>query len=484
MIKKIVEKYRTTPSILKASFFFILCGVLKDAVDIIATPIFTRLLTTEEYGLFSVYNSYYQIIRIVVSLYIFSDGYDVGLSRFSEDMEGFTSSMQGLAFALFSGWLAICWGLRNSLTLWTGLSTNLILLMLLQTLFTTPLNCWQHKKRYQYDYRVVTVIITIYLLLQPLLGMLLIKLNPGRWNNGLLRIYAGVGVQVLFGLIICIAQFIKKPIFYDNKYWKFAIMTNIPLLPHYLSQIMLNHSDRLMIDLFVGKAQTAIYTIGHAAAFTLFAFTSNLNATFVPWLYKRLKSGQVEGVKKVVEILITIAAVSSIMLILIAPEAIKILGGSKYADSIWVVPPLTYGVFLIFVYSIMADFELFYGKNHYILVSSVVGTVANILLNYWLIPKRGYIVAGYTTVVGYILMCFNHYYFLRKTCIEKHITLVEVIPVKFMLMLAGVLCIICNTLGLLYPNILIRYAILCSILVLAFINRDRLFGLYRNLKRK
>ena len=73
------EKYNNLPAAVKASVLFVFCGILKDAIDFIVTPIFSRILEQEEYGLFNVYNSWYQIFHIAVSLYIFSDGFVVGL---------------------------------------------------------------------------------------------------------------------------------------------------------------------------------------------------------------------------------------------------------------------------------------------------------------------------------------------------------------------------------------------------------------------
>ena len=164
--RKLIRKYRSLPVQIKASLFFVLTGALKDAVDLISTPIFTRMLTTDEYGLFSVYNSWYQIIRIIVSLYIFSDGFNVGMARFGDDKESFVSSQQGLMTVMFLFWVSVYLLYRTWWDRFFGMQSIFILLMLIQVMFTTAFNCWQNKKKYSYDYKSLTVVMFFYTILQ------------------------------------------------------------------------------------------------------------------------------------------------------------------------------------------------------------------------------------------------------------------------------------------------------------------------------
>ena len=46
---KFLQKYRNM-SVQVGSFWFLICSFLQKGISSITTPIFTRLLTTEEYG--------------------------------------------------------------------------------------------------------------------------------------------------------------------------------------------------------------------------------------------------------------------------------------------------------------------------------------------------------------------------------------------------------------------------------------------------
>ncbi len=478
------ERIKNLPPAVKASILFVFCGILKDAIDFIVTPIFSRLLSQEDYGLFNVYNSWYQIFRIAVSLYIFSDGYIVGLSKFENKREQFTSSQQGLILVLSLPWMliyAVNYKTWNSLL---KMNTSLVILMIAQIVFTTSLNLWLQKKKYIYDYRAYVPVSIVYSLLQPLLGILLIYLNDGTYNNGEIRIYSGVGVQIIFGFILMIVQFVQSPKFASKEYWKFSLSTNTVLVPYYFSQILLNHSDKLMIDRFVGKAQTAIYSIAHSAAFTLLVVSSSLNSTFTPWLYGKLKKNETDGTKKLTTSLILLVAVCSLIIFLMTPELMMVLGDEKYTEGKWIVPPLTFGVFIMFIYTLFADVELFYSGNKQVTVASVLGAGANILLNYLFIPKIGYLVAGYTTIVGYVIMCICHYIFLRIICHKQNIRPETLFDIRVILLVTVILGALLAGIMCLYQLILIRYIILLGVAVILFIKRNLIIKLISGIRKK
>ena len=323
MIQKLIERYKSLPIPVKASFFFVFCGLFKDAVDIITTPIFTRLLTTEEFGLFGVYNSWYQILRIFVTLSLFSDIFNVGMARFGEDSERFTSSQQGLLTALFFLWCIIIIPVYKKIISFTGLQIQLIFIMMVQTYFTSFYAIWFQKKKYVYSYKLLTAVTLIYTLIQPIVGIICIKINSFGYDNGLMRIYTGVGVQILFGAIFLFIQFNNNRTLFVKEYWLFSLRNSIPLLPHYLSQVSLNQTDKLMINAFVGRSATAIYSVAHSAAFVIQVVTVYLNETFVPWMYEKLKRKKYDGINKAITGLVALISAVVFSLVLVAPEAMR-----------------------------------------------------------------------------------------------------------------------------------------------------------------
>ena len=71
MIKLLKEKYGKISIPVKASLWFVICSILQKGIALITVPVFTRLMTTEQYGFFSTYTSWYSIILVFTSLNLY-----------------------------------------------------------------------------------------------------------------------------------------------------------------------------------------------------------------------------------------------------------------------------------------------------------------------------------------------------------------------------------------------------------------------------
>jgi O-antigen/teichoic acid export membrane protein len=95
-LKCLKQKYSSLSEPVKASIWYMVCNILNKGMALISTPIFTRILTEEQYGIFSIFRSWYSILIIFTSLNIFLGGYTKGLLIFKNDWKAFTSSLLSL----------------------------------------------------------------------------------------------------------------------------------------------------------------------------------------------------------------------------------------------------------------------------------------------------------------------------------------------------------------------------------------------------
>ncbi|MTV96675.1 oligosaccharide flippase family protein, partial [Streptococcus pneumoniae] len=106
-MKKILNKYYSLSNPVKASIWFTICNVLQKGISMITVPIFTRLLTTEQYGVYSVYQSWYSIIGVFATLNLYYGVFNNGMVKYEKDKNAFTSSMQGLTTTVTAIFLVI-----------------------------------------------------------------------------------------------------------------------------------------------------------------------------------------------------------------------------------------------------------------------------------------------------------------------------------------------------------------------------------------
>ena len=117
------------------------------------------------------------------------------------------------------------------------------------------------------------------------------------------------------------------------------------------------------------------------------------------------------------------------------------------------------------------------------MVGSVVAAIANIVLNFLLIPCFGYIAAAYTTLVCYMLLAIVHYLFMSKIC-KENLKVKSVYNDK-MFLLITVCFLICMALAMcLYNFVVLRYAILVIAFIVLVIKRDFVINLVKNIKKK
>ena len=87
-IAAFLQKYRSLSAPVKASVWALFCSVFQSAASLVTTPIFTRLLTQEEFGIYSQYSSWLAILSILVTLNLYSETYIKGLSDHEDEEDG------------------------------------------------------------------------------------------------------------------------------------------------------------------------------------------------------------------------------------------------------------------------------------------------------------------------------------------------------------------------------------------------------------
>jgi O-antigen/teichoic acid export membrane protein len=176
-------------------------------------------------------------------------------------------------------------------------------------------------------------------------------------------------------------------------------------------------------------------------------------------------------------------AIISIGLVLVAPEIIWILGGDKYAEGIWVVAPVSASIYFQFLYAMYGNIEFYYEENLFIMFASIGAAGLNIVLNYIFIKLYGFVAAGYTTLVCYVLYAFFHYKF-SSYVLKKHTGgMKHLYNDKFVLLCAVAVIVLSLLLMSLYNYPVIRYLVVAGILVAMFICRKRIKNILQKIRK-
>lgn len=470
-MSSVLKKYRSLPQIAKASFWFLICSVLQKGISVITTPIFTRLMTSSEYGVYNVFSSWENILAIFITLNLSYGVYTQGVVKFDKEKKEFSSSMQGLTIFLVILWLIIYIPFRKIFNNLLNMNTTYMLLMTLTIWISAIFGFWSSNQRVNYNYKLLVIITLLASIMNPIISIFFMNFMSDKVLSRIL----GIAISyIIFYVWMFFQQVIEGKKFYSKKYWKYALKFNIPLIPHYLSQTILSSSDRIMIGRIEGEDAAGIYSLAYSISLIMTLFNNALGQTIGPWIYKNIKAKRTNEITRIAyPSLIGIACIN-IVLIAFAPEIVAIFAPKEYYNSIWVIPPVAMSVYFMFAYDLFAKFEFYYEKTNFISMATAIVAIINIITNFIFIRLFGFVAAGYTTLVCYILYVIFHYYFMCKICKDNHIDnpydLRKLIKITGCFMLGGFSFLV------LYNYVILRYFIIGTIGILVVLKRKWIFS--------
>lgn len=480
MATKILNKYNGMSIQLKTVFWFTIVGFLQKGISVITTPVFTRILDTEQYGMFSVYSAWSEVLLIIVTLYLHMAVINNAFMKTGQSKELVVSSFQGLSLVTSVIALIVYLLFNDYIVKIIGLPSVIVTCMFISFIFIPPFQYWIMYKRYQYDYKKMAAASIAIAVATPLCSMVLIFLTDE--YKGEARIIGKILVLCIVGIVFMIINWRKDKTFYNGELWKYALVFNIPLIPHFLSETILNQSDRIMINMYCGSSDAGIYNLSYTTASLAMIFSSAINAALVPWQYQKLKDEKYKDLAKPTYlILICLGLVSSLM-IMFAPEIIMILAGKEYSAAVTLIPTLAGSVFFNYLYQTLARVEMYYGKRIYTVIGTLVASAVNIILNIIFIPKFGFIAAGYTTLAAHILLCVMHYIMYRKVC-KDYINNTKIYSLKLLLLISAAVLLIAFLMTLLYSNMILRITIILFLFAVFIIKRKNIVDYWTKLKK-
>ena len=457
----------------KAGTWYVVSSVAIKAVGIITTPIFSRMLTTSEYGIVNTFTAWQSMLQPLFTLEL---TFSVGRAKtdFPGKLDEYMGSIQLLSFACSVFFAIIGFFNLDLLANLLGAGKLEATLLIIVLIFQPAILFFQNSCKYRYKYKqniLITIIITLGAVIISLLLMLIRK------KDFVLCRIIGIIAPIIFLSIFIWIYNIKRGILrYNKSYWKYGLLLSIPLIFNSVSAYILSVSDRAFITSMCGTDNTGIYGLTYSYAVLLTVITSAIIEGWLPWFHDMYFQ---EKYKEISNNSIPIAIFGCFLglgTISIAPEAILLLGGYKYINGVYCVLPIVIGILCQFLYNFYVNIELHLKKTHFVAIGSAGAAITNVVLNFIFIPKFGYVAAAYTTLVSYFLLLIGHFLITRFVF---HIKLYNTVFMFGSLLLSFAVGLL---LVYLYNYNLIRYICIfagfCSFLY--FCKR---FNLYRLLKR-
>lgn len=399
--------------VVKAGVGYTIGNILIRGIGFISIPIFTRLMSTGDYGLYNTYAAYESIVYLIIGLALNSSVKSAKL-MFQEKFDEYMSSIVTLVLVNAGVWLVIANILYPLLSGYAREYNRLLLnVLVVHSCASALLVIYNAAVSVRFQYKDYLKLAMLNSVGGVVLSIVLIKcIFTNETYIG--RIF-GVVSAVAFTAILILFYFFKKarPRL-TKEYLKFGLTYSLPVIPHGVAQVLLAQFDRIMIKSMVGTSEAGIYSFTGNISSIMKVITSSIETAWSPWFFEEYNKGNKNKIFRVTHLLIMGFALFTSGVMLCMPEVLKILAPSAYWDGIKLVVPMALDVFCTFLYTVYVQIEYYYKKTHYLMMGTMMAAIINVILNSLMIPQYGYVAAAYTTLFSYVCYFWFHYFICLK----------------------------------------------------------------------
>lgn len=460
--------------IIKSTVWYLFCTFITQAIGFLTAPVFVRLLTKEEYGLYNNFFSWASVFTVLVGM-----GIHATLNRARFDFEGqiesyvFTMILMCLSInAVF--YILVATFARDFWSGFLNINKEHLGIVFLIPLYSTIMSLFQVLQQIRYKYKLnvlVTSITSILSLIFSFIGIAIMEDN-----------LTGRIIGQIFPFVICSGvlffYYCRKSEHVSVEYIKYGLTIALPFIPHLLSIQIMGSIDKLMITHYCGAEKNALYSIAFNCATIISFLWTAMNNSYSPWLGECLKNKKYESIKAFHYKYIFVFVGLACGLLLIVPELVYFVGGSGYLQSIYIIPPLILSVSFQFLYSMYVNIEQYEKKTKGMAIGTCISALVDVVLNYLFIPRFGYWIAAYTTMISYIILFIFHYLLVRKIKLHKVYNTAYIFGLMFFLLLFGFFMLfVYQIMWLRYIIIVIYAGVFCMYVIR---NRKEIISIIKN----
>lgn len=379
-------------------------NIFVKAFQFFLVPVYTAVLSTEEYGISGVLSSFTSVVGILMTLSIGSANLRMYTDYKNEPEKARRFFGSIYLFCVLFGTISVSllFLFRDLLTHWflgdidffplAALALASLWLGNFSGQYSSMLNAMQEAK----ESAAINVVAFLANILLNILFVVVMDLKL----NGIYYSSLIVGVCRCFYGLYRIHR--RKLVTWciDWGMIKQSLKYSIPLIPHSLSSTISQYLSKLIIGNTHSLATVGIYSLAGQFGHIIDTVQSAVHSAYLPWFFELRKENSPESVKKVRQLLPVLLDIYSTFFLGIALfsfEAVYIMADEAYHGA-WTLVAIFVCIYAIKTPYYFYSAFLFYAKEktRFIFLASISSNMANIIASSLLIPIWGM----YGSVVG------------------------------------------------------------------------------------
>lgn len=444
---------------LKAGFWYVFSSFVVKALGFITTPIFARLMDKADYGEFSNFASWLATLGIITGAELYNT-----LSRayydFKEDFDGYASTVTILGAMFTAAMYLVFLFFGDAILQIVTIPPQYVHLLFVMLLFQAVKQVFMARERTLYRYKTVAAMSFANLLIPTLVAVALVVIMPEA-DRLASRLYGFYVPSAIIGAC-CGLPILLRGRSFKLSYCKYALALSLPMLAHYFTAYLLTSSNLIVTKSIFGAEPAAVVSIANSTIHILTVFFQSVSGAFTTWMMDNLAQGTRQKLKNDSIFYVIMLAVVASGVIMLAPEVVMILGGSEYAESVYLIPGF---VMAVFVQSVTTVFTIIltYDKNItktaiWTGVIAVLSIVAKVLF----LPEIGIMGLPYINIVAFGVLFVINYLLVKQAGYG------DAVNMKGILLCFGLVAAVMAASLVLYEHTLVRYGVI-SVAGIAFL---------------
>lgn len=410
------EKKQKLNKTASASVWYIASNLLSRGIGFLFTPIFTRMLSPSEYGMYSLYVSLMGIFTVLTTFQMSGNVIYRGFARFDGGRRAkFLSSALGAQALISCASFLILSAFNDKIKNLTSLDTGLTLILILQIFLTGTEGFYLAACRYDGRYKTVAKINFSVGIITPLLSLILIRVGLGGYSRIISVLL--ISVAVAAPIAVKIIRDGKRLIWGEG--WRYLFKMTLPMLPHFISLSIIAQSDKIIIARTLGEGVLGKYSAAYSIGFILSYVGSAFTIALSPWIIKKMKLGKSVEVRECIFSVGKMIGYATLFFLAFLPELFRLAVPYEYREALPVAYLTALSVLFSFLSGVITICILHYEKPMLITKNSLISALPTVLLGYFLTIQVGYIGGSFASFFAYVMLFLFNLRTLEKIDREK-----------------------------------------------------------------
>ena len=362
-------------------------------------PLYTNYMTVEEYGTSDLVFTVAQLLLPVVSVVIYDSVIRFGLSKFEKDVNVLLCGYIVLVGAsIFTITITVFIGLYDPINEWKWYLSIYVILSLASSI---QMNYLKVKDK-NILYSTISIMQTLLMAGLNVLFLVVFKIGV---KGYLISHIVAICITVILSFVFGRFGTELKTATFDHNLLKKMIVYSVPLVLNNISWWVVQSSDKMMVEWFIGTSALGIYSIASKIPSFINVMTNVFSQAWGISTVKEIEStNDRKFYSNVLKIYIFVSFGLCILLVSIIKPFMNIYVGNLFYDAWRYVP-------MLLCAAVFASIAYYYGSLYGALkktvnnmLTTVVAAIVNIIANYILLSRIGLYGAILGTLLSYIVM--------------------------------------------------------------------------------